>query len=317
MKKKITILTPTYNEEDNVFELCKRVRNVMQKQTKYSYDHLIIDNSSTDGTVENIKKVIKTNKKVRLIVNSRNFGHIRSPAYALTQTNADAVILIVSDLQDPPEMIPDLINKWEGGDYVVLAVKASTNERGLTLIFRKIFYWLISMISDIKLIPNTTGAGLYDAKVINILKEINDPYPYLRGIVSEIGLPIGTVEFHQPLRLYGKTKNNFLSLYDMAMLGITNYSKVPLRLISIFGFVVSLFSFVTCAVFFMYKLFYWDSFPLGISPILLLVLIFGAINSFFIGVLGEYLYTSLRYVRKFPLAVELYRVNFENKNKNK
>ena len=140
MKKKITILTPTYNEEDNVFELCKRIKNVMHKQTKYSYDHLIIDNSSTDGTVENIKKVIKTNKKVRLIVNSRNFGHIRSPAYALTQTNADAVILIVSDLQDPPEMIPDLINKWEGGDYVVLAVKASSNERGLTLICRKIFY---------------------------------------------------------------------------------------------------------------------------------------------------------------------------------
>ena len=307
--KLISIVTPCYNEEDNIDELYQRIVGVMANQP-YNYEHIFIDNCSTDGTVQKIKEIAARDDRLKLIVNVRNFGHIRSPYYGILQSNGDACILIASDLQDPPEIIAEFITKWEQGFKTVLAVKPESEENLVMFGLRKIYYRLIARISEVPLVQNATGAGLFDRVVVDILRSIQDPYPYFRGLLCEIGFPIATIPFKQPRRQRGITKNNFYTLYDIAMLGITNHSKIPLRLMAMSGFLLSLLSLMVAIIFLLAKLFYWDSFQLGTAPILIGVFFFGSMQAFFIGVIGEYIGSIHTQVRKMPLVIESERVNF-------
>jgi len=308
-KKLISIVTACYNEEENIEELYQRIAAVMAKQP-YDYEHICIDNCSTDGTVKKIKEIAAHDKRLKLIVNARNFGHLRSPYYGLLQARGDACVVIASDLQDPPEMIPEFLEKWEQGYKTVLAVKPESEESSIMFWVRGIYYRLITRISEVPLVPNATGVGLFDRAVVDILRSIQDPYPYLRGLLCEIGFPIATVPFKQPKRQRGITKNNFYTLYDTAMLGITNHSKIPLRLMAMSGFLLAFLSLIVALFFFVAKLIYWDSFQLGTAPILIGIFFFGAIQAFFIGVLGEYIGSIHTQVRNMPLVIELERVNF-------
>jgi polyisoprenyl-phosphate glycosyltransferase len=310
MSKLISIVTPCYNEEENVEELYGRISNVMAA-LPYDYEHIFIDNHSTDKTVQKIKGIAASDHKVKLIVNARNFGHIRSPYHAILQSQGDACVLISSDLQDPPEVIPEFVKQWEAGYKTVLAVKPASEESRFMSLIRKLYYGFVSRVSETPLVQNATGAGLYDRTVIDILRKIPDPYPYFRGLVCEIGLKIALVPFKQPRRRSGITKNNFYTLYDLAMLGITNHSKVPLRLMIFGGFGLSIISMMVAFAFLVLKLIFWNSFQLGIAPILIGMFFFGAIQMFLIGMLGEYIGAIHTQVRGFPLVIELERVNFD------
>jgi len=307
--KMISIVTPCYNEEENIDELYQRIAAVMAT-LPYDYEHICIDNASTDSTVRKIKDIAARDKRVKLIVNARNFGHIKSPYYGILQSRGDACILIASDLQDPPEMIPEFIKKWEEGYKTVLAVKPESEESSIIFFLRKMYYRFITRISEVPLVKNATGAGLFDRVVVDILRNINDSYPYFRGLLCEIGFPIAMVPFKQPRRQRGVTKNNFYTLYDIAMLGITNHSKVPLRLMAMGGFLLSILSLFAAFGFLVAKLVFWDYFQLGISPILIGIFFFGAIQMFFIGLLGEYIASIHTQVRNMPLVIEAERVNF-------
>lgn len=308
-RKLISIVTPCYNEVENIDELYQRIAAVMAT-LPYDYEHICIDNCSTDGTVRKIKDIAERDKRVKLIVNARNFGHIKSPYYGILQSRGDACILIASDLQDPPEMMAEFIKKWEEGYKTVLAVKPESEESSIMFFLRKTYYRFITRISEVPLVHNATGAGLFDRAVVDILRNIQDSYPYFRGLLCEIGFPIALVPFKQPRRQRGITKNNFYTLYDIAMLGITNHSKVPLRLMAMSGFLLSFLSLLVALIFFVAKLVYWDSFQLGTAPILIGIFFFGAIQTFFIGVLGEYIGSIHTQVRNMPLVVEMERVNF-------
>lgn len=309
MPRKISIITPCFNEQDNVDELIDRIAATMAT-LPYDYEHILIDNHSTDCTVERIKVHAKTDPRVKLIVNARNFGHIRSPFHGILQSSGDACILMASDLQDPPEIIPEFIKKWESGYKTVLATKPESEESAAMFLVRKLYYGLVSRISDVPLIKNATGAGLFDKAVVDILKKIEDPYPYFRGLVCEIGFPIGTVPFKQPKRKRGITKNNFYTLYDIAMLGITNHSKVPLRLMTIGGFAMSLLSMTLAFIAFIAKIIFWNKFQLGVAPIMIGMFFFASMQMLFMGLLGEYIGAIYTRVRKLPLVVEQERVNF-------
>ncbi len=315
MKKLISIVTPCYNEEDNIDELYVRIKKVMAR-LPYDYEHICIDNCSTDGTVAKIRGIAATDPHVKLIVNARNFGHIRSPYHAMLESAGDACILIASDLQDPPEMIPEFVKKWEEGYKTVMAVKPASEESKILFFIRKMYYKIVSSISEVKLVPNATGAGLYDRCVLDVLQKINDPYPYFRGLVCEVGFPIATVPFKQPQRKRGVTKNNFYTLYDIAMLGITSHSKIPLRLMAIAGFVMSLMSLGVAFVYLFLKLLFWNSFEMGLAPIIIGMFFFTAIQLFSIGVLGEYVGMIYTQIRKLPLVVEAERVNFTESDKD-
>lgn len=310
MAKSISIVTPCFNEQDNVEELASRIAAVMEK-LPYHYEHIFIDNHSSDDTVAKIKSLAATDRRIKLIVNARNFGHIRSPFYGILQSSGDACILIASDLQDPPEMIPEFIAQWEAGYKTVLATKPTSEESRVMFAIRKMYYKLVTRISDVPLVQNATGAGLFDRAVVEILKKVDDPYPYFRGLVCEIGFPIGTVPFKQPKRKRGITKNNFYTLYDIAMLGITNHSKVPLRLMTIGGFAMAILSMGLAILAFIAKLLFWSRFQLGVAPIMIGMFFFASLQMLFMGLLGEYIGAIYTRVRKLPLVVELERINFE------
>lgn len=309
MTKLLSIVTPCYNEGENIEELYDRIVAVMATQP-YEYEHICIDNASTDDTVARLKLLAARDKRLKIIVNARNFGHIRSPYHALLQSHGDATVLIASDLQDPPEMIADFIRKWEEGYKTVLAVKPESHESPLMFFVRKAYYRLVSRISEVPLVQNATGAGLFDRVVIDVLRQLDDPYPYFRGLLCEIGFPIATVPFKQPRRQRGITKNNFYTLYDIAMLGITNHSKLPLRLMTMAGFGISLLSLLTAIGYLVAKLVFWNSFQIGTAPLLIGIFFFGAVQMFFIGLLGEYIGSIHTKVRKMPLVIEAERINF-------
>lgn len=310
--KTISIVTPCYNEEANVEELYERVRAVMAKLGGYRYEHIFIDNASRDRTVEILKGIAARDTNVRIIVNARNFGHVRSPMHALYQASGDAVIGMVADLQDPPEMLPDFVRKWEEGFSMVLAIKSASEESSLMFWVRKRYYRLVTRLSSIETFENFTGFGLYDRRVIDILKTFDDPYPYFRGMISEIGLPHATIPFNQPRRKRGITKNNFYSLYDVAMLGITNLSKVPLRVVTFSGFATALLCTVVAFFYLVYKLLFWDRFSVGIAPLVIGIFFFGSVQLISVGILGEYIGSIHTHVQKRPLVVERERVNFEH-----
>ncbi|MDA8130604.1 MAG: glycosyltransferase family 2 protein, partial [Elusimicrobia bacterium] len=267
--KLVSIVTACYNEEENVGKLCSAVREVFSGLGGYSYEHLFIDNASEDGTFAALKREAAADKRVKIIRNSRNFGHIRSPFHALLQANGDAVISLSADFQDPPALIADFLRLWESGSMIVAGVKTRSEESPLLFRLRKFYYGLMNRISEVRHVENFTGFGLYDRRVIDILRGINDPYPYFRGLIADIGFEIAKVEYKQPARRSGVTKNNFYSLYDMAMLGFTNYSKIPLRAATFLGFIMSVLSLFVAFVYLVYKLIYWEQFSLGMAPVVI------------------------------------------------
>lgn len=310
--KTVSIVTACFNEEDNVEELYEQVRQVMAGLARYKYEHLFIDNSSRDNTVAILKRIAAKDSNVKIIVNARNFGHIRSPIHALCQAQGDAVISVVADLQDPPQMIPEFLAKWEEGFPIVVAIKAASAENPIMFQIRKAYYSLVNRIASIETFENFTGFGLYDRKVMDVVKSFNDPYPYFRGIIAEIGLPHAEIRFNQPRRIRGITKNNFYTLYDMAMLAITNLSKVPLRVVTFFGFLCATLSLLIGMFYLLYKLIFWQSFSVGIAPVAIGLFFFGSVQMLALGILGEYIGSIHTFVQKRPLVVERERVNFDN-----
>ena len=310
--KLISVVTPCYNEEENVTDLYAQVKAVFNTLPQYQYEHIFIDNCSTDTTVDKLKLLAKQDKNVKIIVNSRNFGHIRSPYYALLQAKGDAVISIVSDLQDPPTLIYEFLKKWEQGFKIVIGIKPKSEESKLMFTIRRLGYYWINRIADIKLIKNFTGFGLYDKDVMTVLRTYDDPYPYFRGMIADIGYTIAEVPYHQPTRKRGVTKNNLYSLYDIGMLGITSYSKIPLRLATMAGFLLSVLSLFLSIIFLVLKLIFWNTFSAGVAPILIGLFFFSSVQLFFIGLLGEYIASINTRVMKRPLVVEKERINFEN-----
>lgn len=308
--KTITVYTGCFNEADNIGEFIARVRAVLATMPEYAYDILIIDNASTDGTQDLLRQFAAEDARIKVIFNMRNFGPVRSGYHGLLQADGDAVIAMASDLQDPPELIPTFLNKWEEGFKLALAVKNEAEESLLMFLLRKFYYELVTKLSHVRLLKNATGFGLYDKQVIEALRRLDDPYPYVRGIISDFGFPIAEVPFVQPTRKRGVTKNNFYSLYDIAMLGITSFSKVPLRLATMLGFALSLLSMVCAAAYFAYKLLYWNSFPVGQAPVVIGLFLFSSVQLFFIGILGEYIGSIHTQVLRRPMVIERERLNF-------
>jgi len=308
--KKISVVAGCYNEQDNVEELYSQVKSVFDELGRYELDMIFIDNASRDNTVGILRRIAENDKRVKVIVNARNFGAIRSGYYALTQAGGDAVVAMASDLQDPPALIKEFIAQWEKGYKVVLAIKTATHGPRLFHFFRSAYYKMVKRLSETELNDHSTGFGLYDRQVIELLRRIDDPYPYFRGLISEIGFDCAKVPFTQPQRRRGITKNNFYTLYDLAMLGITKHSRVPLRLATMSGFALSILSLLAGLGYLVYKLLFWDRFSAGMAPVVIGLFLFCSVQLFFIGILGEYIGLILTHVRKLPLVVEKERINF-------
>lgn len=307
--KHITVVTPCFNEEENVQAVYEETRRVFSTIPEVTYDHLFIDNASTDSTVDILRTIAAQDPAISVIVNARNFGHIRSPMYGLLQAKGDAVILLVADLQDPPDLMREFVRDWLEGSSIVVGVKPESKESALFFALRRMYYRLVTRIANVSLIQNFTGFGLYDRKVIEVLREIDDPYPYFRGLVCEIGFEVKQIPYVQPRRKRGISKNNFYTLYDIAMLGITSHSKVPLRLAAIGGFLLSGISLLISFVYLVLKLLFWNSFSMGSAPMLIGLFFFSSVQLFFIGLLGEYVGAILTYAQKRPLVVERERIN--------
>jgi glycosyltransferase involved in cell wall biosynthesis len=310
--KTISVVTPCFNEEGNVREVYERVRNLMLNLGKYRYEHIFIDNASHDGTFAVLREIAAADSNVKVIRNARNFGHVRSPMHALLQTRGDAVIVLMSDLQDPPEVLAQLLEEWEKGFPIVIAVKTQSQENAPMFQVRKLFYRLVNRLSDdIETYENFTGFGLYDRQVIDLVRQFGDPYPYFRGMIAEIGLPHSEILYEQQRRKFGKSKNNFYTLYDLAMLGITKLSKVPLRIVTFSGFAGSLVSMLGGIAYFAYKLLFWRQFTLGIAPIAIGMFFLGSLQLLFMGIIGEYIGNIHTQVHNRPLVIERDRLNFQ------
>jgi len=309
-RKLISIVSGCFNEAGNVEELVARVAKVMETLPGYDYEQIIIDNASTDETQEILRRLASGNPRLKVILNARNFGHIRSPYHGLMQASGDATIALASDLQEPPELIPGMIKQWEEGAKAVVAIKNSSDESPVFFAIRRLYYSVVEGVADVKTVKNFTGFGLYDRAIIDYCRTVADPYPYFRGQISEIGLPIVQISYHQPARKRGITKNNFFTLYDLAMLGITNHSKVPLRLAAMLGFGMAIMSLLVALVYLIYKLVFWYSLPVGTAPLVIGLFFFASVQLFFIGILGEYIGAIHTQVLKRPLVVEKERINF-------
>ncbi|MDB4945566.1 MAG: hypothetical protein JWP97_5100 [Labilithrix sp.] len=307
----ISVVTGCFNEEGNVRDLYEQVRDVIEALPGgYTFELLFIDNASTDATVARLRELVEQDPRVRVIVNARNFGHIRSPYYALLQGEGDVTVAMASDLQDPPALITEFVKKWEEGYKIVAAVKTGAAESSVMYFFRSIYYRLVTRLASVELIQHFTGFGLYDKRVIEVLRTIEDPYPYMRGLISEIGFDIARVPFKQPLRTKGETKTNFYVLYDMALLGLTTHSRIPMRLASMSGFVLSAVSAFAGLAYLVAKLVFWNQFQLGLAPAVIGIFLMSSALLFFVGVLGEYVSSIQTHVRRLPLVVERERINF-------
>lgn len=312
MKKVISILVPTYNEEENVEPLSEAIIEEMGKNLpQYDYELVFIDNDSNDRTREKIRGLCAGNTKIRAIFNAKNFGQFNSPYYGLLQTNGECTILMCADFQDPIYMIPKLVHEWEQGNKIVIGIKSKSKENKIMYFLRSCYYKLIKRMSSVEQIEHFTGFGLYDKEFIDVLRGLDDPTPFLRGIVAELGFKRKDIEYQQERRRAGKTHNNWYSLYDAAMLSFTSYTKVGMRIATILGFILSGISILVALMYLIMKLVFWERFVAGMTPILLGIFIFGSIQLFFIGLLGEYIMNINSRVTRRPLVIEEERVNFD------
>lgn len=310
--KKISIMIPCFNEEENVREIGKAVIDILKSElSEYDYELLFIDNNSQDRTRTYLREMCTDNKKIKAIFNAKNFGQFNSPFHAMCQTTGDCTITMCCDFQDPVEMIPKFVKAWEEGYKIVCAIKTTSKENRIMRLLRTCYYKTMVKISDVELIEHFTGFGLYDKSFIEILKGLDDPTPFIRGIVGELGYKRKDIPYEQAKRRAGKTHNNWYTLYDAAMLSVTSYTKVGLRIATIAGFIIAGLSFIAAIVYLILKLCNWYAFSAGMAPILIAVLFFGAVQLFFIGLLGEYILSINKRVMKRPLVIEEERINFE------
>ena len=308
--KLISVITPCYNEEENVADLYREVKNLFVEFPQYDYEHIFIDNASQDHTVSILKKIAEEDHRLKIIVNARNFGIGRSPLHAIFQARGDAIIPLAADFQDPPRMIVDFLKKWEDGYKIVIAVKKQSEESPLMFAIRKTYYNLIAFLSETEQIKNFTGYGLYDRSVIEIIRSTGDHQPYWRGLICEIGYEIATIEYIRPTRKRGFTKNRFYDLYAEAMTGITSQSKLPLRLATFLGFITAFGSILTALGYLIYKLIYWQQFSVGIAPLVIGLFLFSSVQLIFLGVIGEYISAIYSRVNQKWLVIEKERINF-------
>lgn len=313
--KKISIVVPCYNEEENVVLMGQALSNVMVTfKEKYDYEIIFIDNCSTDNTRLLLREMCQKDKNIKAILNAKNFGPMNSPYYGLLQATGDCAILFCCDFQDPIDMIPKLINEWEQGYSIVCCRKTSSHENPIVRFLRTMYYKMLRKMSDVEQIEHFTGFGLYDRSFLNVLRELKDPTPFLRGIVAELGFKRKDLEYEQQKRRAGKTHLNFYTLYDIAMLSFTSYTKVGLRLATMFGAVFSVISLVVALIYLILKFVYWDRFVAGMTPILLGVFVFSSVQIFLIGLLGEYIMSINSRVMNRPLVIEEERINFDLEN---
>jgi glycosyltransferase involved in cell wall biosynthesis len=309
-RRLITVVTPCYNEEGNVREMYTAVKDIFRALPQYEYEHLFIDNASKDSTAEILRALAAADPVVKVIFNARNFGQIRSPYHAVLQSRGDATIGMAADFQDPPELIPRFLEHWEAGYKVVLGVKDAAEERGLFYAIRGRYYRMLRQISDADIVHQATGFGLYDRIVVDALRRIDDPYPFFRGLLAEVGYEVARVSFKQPLRKRGVTSQNFFTLYDIAFLGIVHHSKVPLRIATMAGFAMAALSMVAAFGYLVAKLLFWNQFELGLAPILIGFFFISSVQLFFVGVVGEYIGSIWTQVRHHPHVFEKERLNF-------
>lgn len=309
--KKLSIVVPTYNEEENVVPLSRAiVHELDEKLSGYDYEIIFIDNCSMDNTRSLLREICRDNPKIKAIFNAKNFGQFNSPYYGLCQSSGDCAVLICADFQDPIEMIPRFVEEWEKGFKIVSGIKTSSRENKVMRFLRSCYYKIIKKMSDVEQIEHFTGFGLYDKTFIDVLRNLDDPTPFLRGIVAELGYRRKEIPYEQQKRAAGKTHNNWFTLYDAAMLSFTSYTKVGLRLATIMGFVMASVSLLVAVIYLVLKLLFWDRFPAGTTPILLAVCILGSVQLFFIGFLGEYVLSINKRVMHRPLVIEEERINF-------
>lgn len=315
--KRISIVVPCYNEEENVEALADSIRGMFRKELPdYGYELIFIDNDSADHTREIIRNLCAKDPDIKGIFNAKNFGQFNSPYYGMLQSAGDCTILMAADFQDPVEMIPQYVKAWEAGYKIVIGIKKTSKENKFMFWLRGCYYKMIKRLSDVEQIEQFTGFGLYDARFIQVMRELDDPTPFLRGIVAELGFRRKEIPYEQPLRRAGKTSNNFYKLYDAAMLSVTSYTKVGLRLATIFGSICSAVSIVVAFVYLIMKLMYWDRFPAGMAPLLIGMCFLGSVQIFFIGLVGEYILSINSRVMKRPLVIEEERLNFDKEEEN-
>lgn len=312
LKKKISVLIPCFNEEENVVPMSKAIEAVFKDDLpEYDWELVFIDNDSNDNTKPLLEEICRNNKHIKAIFNAKNFGQFNSPYYGLCQTDGDCSIMMACDFQDPVELIPKYVREWENGYRIVIGIKTTSKENKLIRFLRTCYYKMIKKFSDVEQIEHFTGSGLYDKSFVDVLRRLDDPKPFLRGIVAELGFKRKEIPYDQPKRRAGKTHNNFYTLYDAAMLSFTSYTKIGLRIATIGGFIMSVLSLLVALVYAILKIVNWDSFPAGNAPILIGVFVLGSIQLFFIGLLGEYVLNINSKIMKRPLVVEEKRINFD------
>ena len=314
--KLISIITPCLNEEENVKIIYEKIKTFFSNKKNYNYEHIFIDNKSEDNTRNILREISSVDKNVKVIFNTRDYGQWASPFYALQQSDGDAAVLLVADLQDPPELLDEFLKFWEQGYKTVIGIKENTEGSKLSFYLRKLFYKLINKFSKIELFENFMGFGLYDRKVLNIFKKFNEPEPYLRGIIADINFKVKKVNYTHKERIVGKTKNSIISLIDLALVAFTAYSKFPLRIISIFAFIFSFISLLIGTIYIVYKLLYWDTFATGIAPLIVIMSVFFSLTFIFLGIIAEYINSINTRFRARPLVIEEERINFESRKEN-
>lgn len=309
--KKVSILIPCYNEQENVRPMSEAIVNLFTTQlTQYDYELIFIDNDSQDATRPILRDICSKNKKIKAIFNAKNFGQFNSPYYGILQTTGDCTISMVCDFQDPIELIPQYLEAWEQGYKIVIGIKTKSKENPVMYRLRGMYYKMLKKYSDVEQIEQFTGSGLYDKSFVQVLRDLKDPTPYLRGIVAELGYKIKKIEYEQPQRRAGKTHNNFYTLYDAAMLSFTSYTKVGLRMATFLGAIIGIASVIVAIVYFIYKLTHWNTFAAGIAPLVIGVFFLGGVQLFFLGLMGEYILSINKRVMNRPLVVEEERINF-------
>lgn len=309
--KHISVMTPCYNEEGNIRNIYNAVKEQFDKMPQYTYEHIFIDNYSTDNSRKILRELAAEDSNVKVILNARNFGPNRSGSYGMLQGTGDALICIVCDLQDPPEMIPTFLQKWEEGYKVVLGQKTKSKENPLMFQVRKLYYKIMEKLSETEHLTNVTGYGLFDKEVLDMIKWMDDPDPYIRGLVTQLGYKWCLVQYTQQERTSGKSSYNFNRYFDFAITGLTHVSKKPLRIVTLVGLIMSAISFVIAIIYLVFKLVHWYEFDMGTAPILIGVFLLGSVQLACLGVIGEYIGAILTKVTKRPMVVEEERINFD------